>query len=105
MSRASAKALPEMKPCPFCGGEAAQSMVTFLDIYCVACGARTELSNWNTRPLEDALRAAVPPDLSGEVERLRGLLVRVLDVNKSARLTEVANRLDLLCTDIREALK
>lgn len=62
----------ELKPCPFCGGQAEVTQVSndtnWFGVYChscensevVACGASSPeraIELWNTRPLEDALRA------------------------------------------------
>ena len=57
----------DLRPCPFCGGEAviergeisSGSTITFGDLaVCDACGAAAESSEkWNTRPIEDELRA------------------------------------------------
>jgi Lar family restriction alleviation protein len=62
----------ELKPCPFCGESAEHRSDFFSDaiehwIVCDTCGARSSLeeeevhvfSNWNHRPVEDALRAAI----------------------------------------------
>lgn len=76
--------MSELKPCPFCGGKE----IIFCDDFteygilffatCESCGAMAggtnnrehqkeiALESWNTRPIEDALRA--------ENERLRSLL-------------------------------
>lgn len=65
----------ELKPCPFCG-EMAFWDSEFAGIYC-RCGAeitfcesdKEAAEKWNTRPIEDALRA--------ENERLREVLERI----------------------------
>lgn len=58
----------ELKPCPFCGGEAKLTDLTQAPeswVECKECGARTRffsnseeapVSAWNTRPIEDELR-------------------------------------------------
>lgn len=65
----------ELKPCPFCGGEAETNMILFDSKEIISCSNRkcyahytgftTTRKAWNTRPIEDALRA--------ENERLRAL--------------------------------
>jgi len=52
----------DLKPCPFCGGKAG---FVGTEIECIDCGMMMpktqtfegQIRNWNTRPLEDALRA------------------------------------------------
>ena len=63
----------ELKPCPFCGENPKVKQAGFGDgkqeytIFHCKCGERyMHMSYWNTRPIEDALRA--------ENERLRSLL-------------------------------
>ena len=60
-----------MKPCPFCGGKNVlstelQDGLPFI-AYC-QCGAENEAENWNTRPIEDELRARIA-ELEAESER------------------------------------
>jgi hypothetical protein len=49
----------ELKPCPFCGSEAERNDDLSKSIEgvigCTECGAGAFISDWNTRPLEDAL--------------------------------------------------
>ena len=52
----------ELRPCPFCGGAAVNSHWGL--IYCGQvnkCGTGTAVSarGWNSRPIEDALRARI----------------------------------------------
>jgi len=52
----------ELRPCPFCGGKNVlstelQDGLPFI-AYC-QCGAENEAENWNTRPIEDALKARI----------------------------------------------
>lgn len=67
--------MPELKNCPFCRGEASTTDNT---VGCDTCGAMMFSSpcnqdkEWNTRPIEDALRR--------EVEELRGV-VKALILN------------------------
>lgn len=62
----------ELRPCPFCGGEAFYIKIMGNyekphEIYCSKCdGAITEgrsekqvVTNWNTRPIEDELQARI----------------------------------------------
>lgn len=54
--------MDELKPCPFCGGKADY---VGTEIECLECGVmmpktfafEMQVDNWNTRPIEDALRA------------------------------------------------
>lgn len=46
----------ELKPCPFCGSTNGASLDAWR--HC-ECGAVSLLSKWNSRPIEDALRARV----------------------------------------------
>ncbi len=50
-----------LKPCPFCGGEAAENRDISNSIYCKKCFAEidTDCVDWNTRPIEDALNARI----------------------------------------------
>ncbi len=52
----------ELRPCPFCGGKNVlstelQDGLPFI-AYC-QCGAENEAENWNTRPIEDALKKRI----------------------------------------------
>lgn len=83
--------MSELKPCPFCGG-LNQTIEGYLEyhfseafVQCDSCGARSETEEddllkkakekaikiWNTRPIEDALRA--------ENERLKKALKEAED--------------------------
>jgi len=64
----------ELKPCPFCGGSKVQIIdYEFTDqIECDECGNLVRPSCWNTRPIEDALRA--------ENKRLREELINVVSI-------------------------
>jgi Lar family restriction alleviation protein len=72
----------ELKPCPFCGGEAAYTQILGNygrphEVYCSTCdGGITEgrskdgvIHNWNTRPIEDALNARIA-ELEAEIDQL-----------------------------------
>lgn len=67
--------MSDQKPCPFCGGSEIGESIARVRRVCETCGATgpcttSDLAErdalWNTRPVEEALRA--------EVERLTGLL-------------------------------
>ena len=47
-----------LKPCPFCGGEA-ELCYSEVDTFCRKCNVRQETELWNTRPIEDALNARI----------------------------------------------
>ena len=87
-----------LKPCPFCGGEAFYIKIMGNyekphEIYCSKCdGAITEgrsekqvVTNWNTRPIEDALTARIAK-LDGYIDQL----------------IEVGNEITLVARDIYE---
>ena len=84
--------MPELKPCPFCGGEmestkrggfahAYESMVANIDCpikYITFYPA--QLRGFNSRPLEDAARIKVLDDAAGAVRAIpEGLYGDVLD--------------------------
>ncbi len=48
--------MSELKACPFCGEEDCLQYYQYGDVY-VSCLDKHNGKNWNTRPLEDALRA------------------------------------------------
>ena len=54
----------ELKPCPFCGGNNCGVRAGTDEIWCV-CGGHSP-HGWNSRPIEDALRA--------ENEKLKSLI-------------------------------
>ena len=56
--------MSELKPCPFCKHFAGFSVILPYEEYpghvaCMFCGAETPFDIWNTRPIEDALRARI----------------------------------------------
>ena len=70
--------IDELKPCPFCGGEAQVNTWTMHGITESRCfcsnsdcpnSVRTvALEQWNTRPIEDVLQARIA-ELEAEIER------------------------------------
>lgn len=61
-----------LKPCPFCGGNDIVYEEALSVTYCNDCGGELDEgfgSDWNTRPIEDALRARIA-ELEAEIERL-----------------------------------
>ena len=48
----------ELRPCPFCGGEA-ELCYSEVDTFCRKCNVMQETELWNTRPIEDALNARI----------------------------------------------
>ena len=50
--------MSELKPCPFCGGEA-ELCYSEVDTFCRKCNVIQETEMWNTRPIEDALNARI----------------------------------------------
>lgn len=91
--------MSDLKPCPFCGSEA-QKFNTGIDTWIEyshdkKCPMRysdydgdtpEDMTAWNTRPIEDALRAELEAALA-EIERLRkaapGPFTVTVDVPKS----------------------
>ena len=65
--------MSELKPCPFCGGEA-ELCYSEVDTFCRKCNVMQETELWNTRPIEDALRLRI-----AELEALVDELVNIGD--------------------------
>lgn len=67
----------ELKPCPFCGGKAEieigkiGAVKDWYYVGCQSCTGSSENPDWNTRPVEDSLRA--------ENEKLRGLIGELVE--------------------------
>ena len=57
----------KLKQCPFCGGEA-ELCYSEVDTFCRKCNVIQETEMWNTRPIEDELRARIA-ELEAESER------------------------------------
>jgi len=80
--------MSELKACPFCGGEPrllygleGEYAVGCSNDNCEFCGEDSRdnqkvITQWNTRPIEDALRAELAT-AQAEVERLRGIIRNV----------------------------
>ena len=63
--------MSDLKPCPFCGGEA-ELCYSEVDTFCRKCNVMQETELWNTRPIEDALRLRIA-ELEAEIVRLTAL--------------------------------
>jgi len=51
--------MSELKPCPFCGGTKICTEKGINLNYCDSCSAEANIEHWNTRPIEDELRARI----------------------------------------------
>ena len=61
-----------LKPCPFCGGNDIVYEEALSVTYCNDCGGELDEgfgSDWNTRPIEDALNARIA-ELEGKIDQL-----------------------------------
>lgn len=80
--------MPDLKPCPFCGStnvldqKVWDGAKRYVKAECQTCGACAEVHDWNTRPIEDALRERIK-----ELEGMLGIDVAHHDwfVKQSAR--------------------
>ena len=61
--------MSELKPCPFCGGTNICTEKGINLNYCDSCSAEANIEHWNTRPIEDALRARIA-ELEAVVDKL-----------------------------------
>ena len=61
--------MSEMKPCPFCGGTKICTEKGINLNYCDNCSAESNVEHWNTRPIEDELRARIA-ELEAEIDQL-----------------------------------
>lgn len=51
--------MTELKPCPFCGGNDIRPSQDFDEcVVCERCGSHIEEEMWDSRPIEDELRAS-----------------------------------------------
>jgi len=57
-----------LRPCPFCGSADIRTEPGINLNYCDKCSAEANIEHWNTRPIEDALRARIA-ELEAENER------------------------------------
>ena len=89
--------MSELKPCPFCGGEA-ELCYSEVDTFCRKCNVIQETEMWNTRPIEDELRARIA-ELEAESDQLTARLCQERQDDKwipvSERLPE-ANKCVLI---------
>ena len=87
----------ELRPCPFCGGEA-ELCYSEVDTFCRKCNVIQETEMWNTRPIEDELRARIA-ELEAESDQLTARLCQERQDDKwipvSERLPE-ANKCVLI---------
>lgn len=78
--------MSELKPCPYCGEQVAEDVVSDVGwhfVYCTTChaegeadlGASGAIEKWNTRPLEEALQAKL--DMAVEAMKLARYDVRI----------------------------
>lgn len=114
----------DLKPCPFCGGQASYRPMNdkYYRVYCALCGASQnthetkdeEVESWNARPIEDALRAEVAdlqhrltlpdPVLEAEIEGLHQDRRDFREVIRGLReeLTEARQRAEAAEARVRE---
>jgi len=58
-----------LRPCPFCGSADIRTEPGINLNYCDKCSAEANIEHWNTRPIEDALRARIA-ELEEEIDQL-----------------------------------
>jgi hypothetical protein len=61
--------MSEIKACPFCGGAKICTEKGININYCDNCSAESNIEQWNTRPIEDALNARIA-ELEGKIDQL-----------------------------------
>ena len=64
----------ELRPCPFCGGTKICTEKSINLNYCDNCSAESNIEHWNTRPIEDELRARIA-ELEAENRKLKNTCV------------------------------
>ena len=93
----------ELKPCPFCGGTKLVSYPVWEDRFrhvvdCQGCGTRVKSALWNTRPIEDQLRARIKEleEAMPEPEALRFMAGPIETPWKSCatQLRDMADRIE-----------
>ena len=65
--------MSELKPCPFCGGTKICTEKGLNLNYCDNCSAESNIEHWNTRPIEDGLRARIA-ELEKDNDEFRQLI-------------------------------
>ena len=88
----------ELRPCPFCGGTKICTEKGINLNYCDNCSAESNVEHWNTRPIEDELRARIA-ELEADNDQLTARLCQERQDDKwipvSERLPE-ANKCVLI---------
>ena len=85
--------MSELKPCPFCGGEA-ELCYSEVDIFCRKCNVMQETELWNTRPIEDDLRKRIVELVSSNMVMAKGVLdlkARIAELEEKQRWRVVAD--------------
>ena len=96
--------MSELKPCPFCGGSEIVVCGVFNVMYCNGCGAETDMGDWNTRPIEDALNKRI-----AELSQALGLITTlkptmVMDTDHPLDMAkEVAEYVSTIITNTQQA--
>ena len=67
----------ELRPCPFCGGEAELCYSEHLT-FCRKCNVMQETELWNTRPIEDELQKRIA-ELEAERDQAKAAITRLRD--------------------------
>jgi NMD protein affecting ribosome stability and mRNA decay len=91
--------MSEIKACPFCGGAKICTEKGININYCDNCSAESNIEQWNTRPIEDALNARIA-ELEAENNRLAELLHNELSSVEIA--TDLGNKRWVALNDIYE---
>jgi uncharacterized protein YdcH (DUF465 family) len=76
--------MSEIKACPFCGGAKICTEKGININYCDNCSAESNIEQWNTRPIEDALNARIA-ELEAEkcvlIDQQREAINHLIDKN------------------------